>query len=61
MTRDEWRLLGYGLLTASLMALVLGLIRLHDSNFPRSLAELILGAIAVAVFALSKFMEKRQR
>ena len=61
MTKDEWRLLGYGLLTATLMLLVLGPILLRDRNFPRSLAELILGAIAVAVFALSKFMERRRR
>jgi len=59
MTKDEWRLLGYGLLTAALMVLVLVPILVHDKNFPKSLAEVILGVIAVAVFVFSKFMERR--
>ena len=58
MTHDEWRLLGYGLLTAFLMALVLVPILLHDKNFPRLAAEGILGALALAVFLLSKYMER---
>jgi hypothetical protein len=49
MTKDEWRLLGYGLLAASLMALFLVPIFLHYKNFPKSLAEVILGVIAFAV------------
>jgi hypothetical protein len=61
MTKDEWRLLGYGLLAASLMALFLVPIFLHYKNFPKSLAELILGVIALAVFTLSKYMERRRK
>jgi hypothetical protein len=61
MTHDEWRLLGYGLLTAFLMALVLVPILLHDKNFPRLAAEGVLGALALAVFLLSKYMERRAK
>jgi hypothetical protein len=61
MTKDEWRLLGYGLLAASLMALFLVPIFLHYKNFPKSLAEVILGVIALAIFALSKYMERRRK
>ena len=61
MTHDEWRLLGYGLLTALLMALVLVPILVHDKNFPRLAAEGILGALALAVFLLSKYMERRAK
>jgi hypothetical protein len=61
MTHDEWRLLRYGILTALLMALVLVPIILHDKNFPRLAAEAILGALALAVFLLSKHMERRTK
>ena len=61
MTHDDWRLLGYGLLAAFLMALVLVPILLHDKNFPRLAAEGILGALALAVFLLSKYMERRAK
>ncbi len=61
MTRDEWRLLGYGSLTAFLMLLVLGPILIHDKSFPRSAAEAILGAIALGVFLLSRYMERRKK
>src|SRR6266852_788937 len=61
MTHDEWRLLGYGMLTAFLMALVLVPILLHDRNFPRLAAEGILGAIALAVFLLSRYMGRRTK
>jgi len=61
MTKDEWRLLGYGLLTASLMALFLVPILVWHKNFPRFLAEIILGVIALAVFTLSKYMERRRK
>jgi hypothetical protein len=61
MTHDEWRLLGYGMLTAFLMALVLVPILLHDTNFPKLAAEGILGAVALAVFLLSKYMERRKK
>jgi hypothetical protein len=44
MTHDEWRLLRYGILTASLMALIPVPILVHDRNFPKSAAEGILGA-----------------
>ena len=61
MTRDEWRLLRYGMLTAILMALVLVPILRHNMNFPKLAAEGILGAIALAVFLLSKYMEHRKK
>jgi len=61
MTHDEWRLLGYGMLTAILMALVLILILQHNMNFPKLAAEGILGAIALTVFLLSKYMEHRKK
>jgi len=61
MTHDEWRLLRYGMLTAVLMALVLVPILLHNKNFPKLAAEGILGAVALAVFALSKYMEWRKK
>ena len=61
VTHDEWRLLGYGTLTAILMALVLVPILLYDKNFPKLAAEGILGAVALAVFAFSKYMERRKR
>jgi hypothetical protein len=61
MTRDEWRLLRYGMLTAILMALVLVPILRHNMNFPKLAAEGILGAIALAVFLLSEYMEHRKK
>jgi len=61
MTHDEWRLLGYGMLTALLMALVLVPILVHNRNFPKLAAEGILGAVALAVFAFSKYMERRRK
>ena len=61
MTHDEWRLLRYGMLTAILMALVLVPILLRNMNFPKLVAEGILGAIALAVFMLSKYMERRKK
>lgn len=61
MTHDEWRLLGYGTLTAVLMALVLVPILSHDRTFPKLAAEGILGAVALAVFALSKYMQRRKK
>ncbi len=57
MTHDEWRLLGYGMLTAFLMALFLVPIFLRNMNFPKLAAEAILGAIALAVFLLSKYRQ----
>jgi undecaprenyl pyrophosphate phosphatase UppP len=61
MTHDEWRLLGYGMLTAFLMALFLVAIFLRNMNFTKLAAEVILGAIALAVFLLSKYMEHRKK
>jgi hypothetical protein len=61
MTHDEWRLLRYGLLTASLMVLVLLPIHLYIPKFPKLVAEGILGAIALAVFLLSKYMERGKK
>jgi hypothetical protein len=60
MTKDEWRLLRYGMLTAFLMALVLVPILLDDKVFPKSVAEGILALIALAVFLLSKYRERRK-
>lgn len=61
MTHDEWRLLRYGMLTAFLMAFVLVPILLHNMKFPKSVAEGILAAIALAVFLLSKYRERRKK
>jgi hypothetical protein len=49
------------MLTAILMALVLIPILLHNRNFPKLVAEGILGAIALAVFMLAKCMERRKK
>jgi undecaprenyl pyrophosphate phosphatase UppP len=60
MSKDEWRLLRYGVFTALLMALVLVRILIHNINFPRVTAEAILAAIVGAVYLLSKYMERRK-
>jgi len=60
MTKDEWHLLGYGLLTAGLMGLVLVPILIRWPNFPRIFAEAILGGIALAVFSLYRFRDRRK-
>jgi len=57
---DQWRLLGYGLLTATLMILVFVLMAKHNVNLPRLAGEAILIAIAVALFLLSRYMERRK-
>jgi len=59
--KDQWRLLGYGLLTASLMALFLMPIFIYDIKFPKLAAEAILAVIAGAVYWLSKYMERRKK
>ena len=61
MAHDEWRLLGYGMLTAFLMLVVLLPILRHNINFLRSTAEGMLGGIAFAIFLLSKYMEHRNK
>jgi len=60
MSKDEWKLLSYGLLTALLMGLVLAPILMHDIKFPKLAAEAILGVIAGAVFLLYKYLERRK-
>ncbi len=60
MNKDEWKLLRYGLLTALLMGLVLGLILVHNINFPKVGAEAILATIAGAVFLLYRYIERRK-
>jgi hypothetical protein len=59
--KDQWRLLGYGLLTASLMSLFAVPILIYDKNFPKLAGEAILAAIAGAVYWLSKYMEHRTK
>jgi hypothetical protein len=59
--KDQWRLLGYGLLTASLMALFAVPILIYDKNFPKLAVEAILAAIAGAVYWLSRYMERRKK
>jgi hypothetical protein len=61
MTKDEWKLLGYGLLTAFLMGPVLVPILMHNINFPKVAAEAILAVIAGAVFLLYKYIERRKK
>ncbi len=61
MTKDEWKLLRYGLLTALLMGLVLGLILVNNINFPKIAAEAILAVIAGAVFLLYRYIERRKK
>jgi ABC-type Fe3+-siderophore transport system permease subunit len=61
MKKDEWKLLGYGLLTALLMGLVLVPILVHNINFPKRAAEAILTAIAGAVFLLYRYIERRKK
>jgi len=61
MTHDEWRLLRYGLFTALLISLILVPILLHNMSFPKSAAMGIIGAIALAVFLMSKYMERRKK
>ena len=51
MSKDEWKLLWYGLLTALLMGLVLVPILMHNIHFPKLAAEAILAIIAGAVFS----------
>ena len=61
MTKDEWKLLGFGLLTAFLMGLVLVPILMQNINFPKVAAEAILAVIAGAVFLLYKYIERRKK
>ena len=49
------------MLAAFLMAFVLVPILLNNINFPKSVAEGILGAIALGVFLLSKYMESHKK
>ena len=61
MTHDEWRLLRYALLTVFLIVLVLWPFMAHGQNLPKSEGEAIVGAVALAIFALSKYMERRKK
>ena len=61
MSKDEWKLLGYGLLAAFLMCLVLVPILMHDINFPKVAAEAILMVIGGVVFLLYKYAERRKK
>jgi undecaprenyl pyrophosphate phosphatase UppP len=61
MSKDEWKLLWYGLLTALLMGLVLVPILMHNIHFPKLAAEAILAFIAGAVFLLYKYVERRKK
>ena len=61
MSKDEWKLLWYGLLTALLMGLVLVPILMHDINFPKLAAEAILAIIAGAVFVVYRYIERRKK
>jgi membrane associated rhomboid family serine protease len=60
MSRDEWRLLRYGLLTALLMGLILVPILARNIYFPKVAAEAILAAIAGAVFLLSEYRQRKK-
>jgi hypothetical protein len=61
MTKDEWRLFRYGLLTALLMALLLTPILVYYPSFPRFAAEALLGVIALGMFLLSKRRERGRK
>jgi hypothetical protein len=57
---DEWRLLGYGMLTAVLMALALVPI-LTQQELPEVRRRRHSEAIALAVFALAKYMARPRK
>ena len=59
--KDQWRLLGYGLLTAALMALFLTPIIVYKIPIPRLVAEAVMAAIACAVYWVSKRLERRTK
>jgi hypothetical protein len=61
MSKEEWQLLGYGLLTAILMALFLVPILAYKINLPKPIAEGVLGLIALVVFSLYKYVGHRKR
>jgi hypothetical protein len=54
LTKDEYRLLGYGILTAALVAAALVPIFAFNLKVPKIVTEAIVAAIAVAVFSFSK-------
>jgi hypothetical protein len=57
---NQRRLLGYGLLTAVLMASFLVPLFVYKVHFAEWLAKAVLAAIAGAVFLFSKYMERRK-
>lgn len=54
MTKDEYRLLGYGILTVVLIAAVVLPFLAFNLMLPRIVMEAIVAAIAVAVFRFSR-------
>jgi hypothetical protein len=61
MTKDEWRLLRYGLLAAALMLLSLWPFFAHGIDLPKIIGELICGVIGVGMFLLSRYRTERKR
>ena len=59
--KDQWRLLGYGLLTVSLIAVFLVPIFVYKIDLPKWAVEAVVIAIAGAVYWLSKCMERRTK
>jgi hypothetical protein len=57
LTKDDWKLLRYGSLTALLMGVVLVSM---DGYFPKFAAEAILAVIAGLVFLLYRYIERRK-
>jgi hypothetical protein len=61
MSKDEWRLLRYGVLAALLMSVALWPIFIYRVKLPTIVGELICGAIAGGVFLLSKYRAGRRK
>jgi len=59
--KDQWRLLGYGLLTGLLMALFLVPIFRYNINLPRWAFMTVFAAIAYGAYRLSRYMEDRRK
>ena len=57
---DQRRLLGYAVLAAVLMASFLVPLFVYNVKLPKWAAEVVLAAIAEAVFLLSKYMQHRK-
>jgi hypothetical protein len=61
LKKDEWRLLGFGLLAALLIELVLWPIFSHHIHLPRLAGYLIVLAIAGAVYIFAEYARRRKR